>query len=178
MNRLFKIWAMRLIYAALGILVLTLPLLPLQCAPARIMSPDLFFCLTVAWVIRQPAGAPLLLVAALALLGDAILMRPPGLWALLLVIVTEVIRATSATIRQRGLLFELGVVAFSLFIMIVVQNVALFVTFADPLAFPRLLQFVLITLICYPITVFILYYGLRIRGVDLKKLPDRLGKIK
>lgn len=178
MNITPKIWLYRGMFVALSLLMIAIPLLPLSFSPARIATPDLLLCVIIAWVIRRPSSAPLVLVAALALLGDAVLMRPMGLWAMLVIVASEAIRFSSQTIRERGLLFEFIVVGFALVAMTLVQNLILFVTFATPYPFQRLVQLNMITLICYPFIVLLLYYVLRVRAPSLKNMPDRLWKIR
>ena len=43
-------------------------------------GPDLMLAFTFAWVLRRPDYVPVLLIAAIFLLEDMLLMRPPGLW--------------------------------------------------------------------------------------------------
>lgn len=178
MNIAPKIWLYRGMFVALSLLMIAIPLLPLNFSPSRIATPDLLLCVIIAWIIRRPSSAPLILVAALALLGDAVLMRPMGLWAMLVIIVSEAVRFSAKTIRERGLLFEFIVVGLSLVAMTLTQNLILFLTLATPYPFVRLVQLNMITLICYPFIVALLYYLFRVRAPSLKGLPDRLGKIR
>lgn len=178
MNVSLKIWAFRAVYLILGLLSIAYPLLPLQFTPVRIPTPDLLFALTLAWVVRQPASAPFLLVAALAILADAALMRPIGLWALLLLVASETVRLSYRTIQERGLWLEFSLVAGLLVIMVVLQNIMLWISFSQTLEVERLLQFVMLTLLIYPVMVLFLHYIIRVRKPDHSNRPDRLGKIR
>jgi rod shape-determining protein MreD len=173
-----KIWLYRLIYALLGGLMIAYPILPLHFSPTRWPAPALLYGLTLAWVVRQPDSAPFLLVAALALLADAVLMRPMGLWALLLLVATETVRASHQTIRERGLMMEFTVVAALLTAMIILQNLVLWISFSTPLELARMLQLGLLTLLCYPFIVVFLHYIARVRKPESTNRPDRLGKIR
>ncbi len=178
MNAAPKIWAYRGVFTLLGLMAIAYPILPQQFSPERLPAPGLLFVLSIAWVVRQPLSAPFLLIAALALLADAVLMRPMGLWAFLLLISSETVRFSHRSIQERGLLMEFSMVAGMLVLMVLVQNLLLWASFSQSLDLARMLQFVLLTLICYPVMVAFLHYVIRIRKPDHSNRPDRLGKIR
>lgn len=178
MNNTPQIWAYRGLFFVLGLLMVAYPLLPLQFNPARLAAPDLLFALTMAWVVRQPQSAPFLLIAALALLADAVLMRPLGLWALLLLVGSEVVRFSYKAVQDRGIMMEFALVAGLLAGLAILQNLLLWISFSQALDLVRLVQFVMLTLLCYPFMVLFLHYILRVRKPDTSKRPDRLGKIR
>jgi len=173
-----KIWVYRLLFVVLGLLAIAYPLLPLQFTPERWPAPELLFALTMAWVVRQPQSAPFLLIAGLAIISDAVLMRPMGLWALLLLMASETVRFSYKSIQERGWAMELSLVAMLLLAMVIVQNLLLWVSFSQSLEVATLLQFAMLTLLCYPVMVAFLHYILRVRKPDTSNRPDRLGKIK
>jgi len=173
-----KIWLYRALYLLLGLLAIAYPILPLQFTPARWPAPELLFALTMAWVVRQPESAPFLLIAGLALLADAVLMRPMGLWAVLLLMASETLRFSYRSIQERGLVMEFSMVAALLLVMVIVQNILLWASFSQSLEVGRMLQFALLTLLCYPVMVAFLHYIARVRKPDHSHRPDRLGKIK
>ncbi len=178
MNIAPKIWLYRGLYLLLGLLAIAYPILPLQFSPARWPAPELLFALTMAWVVRQPESAPFLLIAGLALLADAVLMRPMGLWAVLLLMASETLRFSYKSIQERGLMVEFAVVAALLLAMLIVQNLLLWISFSQSLEARRILQFGLLTLLCYPVMVAFLHYIARVRKPDHTNRPDRLGKIR
>ncbi|MCF6271761.1 MAG: hypothetical protein L3J37_01030 [Rhodobacteraceae bacterium] len=173
-----QIWGYRLLFVLLGTLAIAYPLLPLQFSPERLAPPDLLLALVLAWLVRQPKSAPLLLIAALALFADAVLMRPLGLWAGLTLLASEIIRHSARTIQERGFLMEFTSFAALLIAMAVIQNILLWASFSQPLDLRNTAQFVLLTLVCYPVIVLCMHYILRIRKPDHKNRPDRLGKIR
>ncbi|MGR3435416.1 MAG: rod shape-determining protein MreD [Shimia sp.] len=79
------VWGLRAAYVAVALVVLGLQLVPLGTAPRGFAGPDLVLALTVAWAIRRPAAVPIVLVAAVTLVADMLLQRPPGLWAAIVV---------------------------------------------------------------------------------------------
>jgi len=167
----------RVLFTLLALLMIALPLLPLGFSPSRWAMPDLFFALTISWVIRDKHSAPLILVAGLALLADAILMRPLGLWAVLVVITSELARMNDRFIRDGGIIAEMLFFWVTAISMVIIQNIFLFLTFSNSYPVDRLVQFVMLSLIIYPFIAAILHYVLRIRGEISKNLPDRLGKV-
>lgn len=174
----YRIWVFRVLYLLLGLLAVAYPLLPLQFTPDRMAAPDLLYVLTMAWIVRQPEGAPFLLVAALALLADAALMRPMGLWALLMLVSTETVRFSYRSIQERGLLAEFAMMATLLLMMVILQNAVLWISFSQGLEFASAVQFVMLTLACAPFMVLFLHYLVRVRKPDNRDRPDRLGKIR
>ncbi len=173
-----KIWLYRALFFFLGLLAIAYPLLPLQFTPTRWPAPEILFGLTMAWVVRQPESAPFLLIAALALLADAVLMRPLGLWALLLLMASETLRFSYKSIQERGLIAEFSMVAALFLAMSILQNLLLWVSFSQSLEAMRMLQFGVLTLLCYPVMVVFLHYIIRVRKPDHANRPDRLGKIR
>ncbi len=178
MNIAPKIWLYRALYLLLGLLAIAYPILPLQFTPARWPAPELLFALTMAWVVRQPESAPFLLIAGLALIADAVLMRPIGLWAVLLLMASETVRFSYRSIQDRGLMMEFSVVAALLVVMVILQNLLLVISFSQSLEVGRMLQFALLTMLCYPVMVVFLHYIVRVRKPDNTNRPDRLGKIR
>ena len=173
-----QIWLYRSLYLLLGLLAIAYPLLPLQFSPERWPAPELLFALTLAWVVRQPKGAPFLLIAALALLADAVLMRPMGLWALLLLLASETVRFSYRSIQERGLIMEFSMVTALLLVMVFLQSIMLWISFSQSLEATYMVQFVMLTLLSYPVIVAILHYILRVQKPNLSNRPDRLGKIR
>lgn len=178
MSASLKTWLYRGLFLLLGLLTIAYPILPLQFTPARWPAPELLFALTMAWVVRQPDSAPFLLIALLAIMADAVLMRPMGLWALLLLMASETVRFSYRAIQERGLMMEFSMVAVLFLAMLIAQNILLWVSFSQSLELARMLQFAVQTLIFYPVMVAFLHYIIRVRKPDTANRPDRLGKIR
>lgn len=93
-----RVWAMRLVYFGLCLMMLLLQLLPQQTLPRDLSGPDMIIVLSCAIALRRPDFVPAALVAFVMVLADLLLLRPPGLMAAITVIATEGLR-----IRARGL---------------------------------------------------------------------------
>ena len=88
--RRLRAWAM---FVGIAGLILFFQLLPLRTAPRALPGPDLLVCLSFAWIQRRPDFVPPLLLAGLLFLADILLMRPLGLWALLVLLGAEFLRS-------------------------------------------------------------------------------------
>ena len=94
------IWSMRALYVGLCLLVLFLQLLPLNTLARVWAVPDLMLLITFAWALRRPEYVPAGLVALIFLLADLLLQRPPGLWAALVLVGTETLKARAPGLRD------------------------------------------------------------------------------
>ena len=81
----FNTWMYRIGFVFLGLALIVLRLLPLQTIPQTWAGPDVMLCLVLAWSVRRPDYVPTVLIAAVILLEDFLLQRPPGLHAALIV---------------------------------------------------------------------------------------------
>lgn len=85
-------WWFRLLFAALAFLVLFFALLPFGPGEGGVPGPELTLCLVCAWVLRRPDYVPVWLLVPVLLLDDALLMRPLGLWTLIVLLASEYLR--------------------------------------------------------------------------------------
>jgi rod shape-determining protein MreD len=94
--------------AVLGFVFLSL--LPPTQAPGW-PGPDPVLCLVLALVLRRPDQMPALLIAALLLFEDLMTLRPPGLWAAIVLGGTEILRDRARLSREVGFWAEWALVA-------------------------------------------------------------------
>lgn len=106
-------WMLQIAYLALGLLVIFVQLLPLTSMPSRWAGPDMFTVLTMVWMLRRPDAVPLVLVAMLGLIADLLFQRPPGLWAAILVGLSDFLRRREEGLRDAPFPVEWGVVALA-----------------------------------------------------------------
>jgi rod shape-determining protein MreD len=154
---------MRGLFAGLCALVIFWRLLPLDTLPPGWAGPDLIMALAFAWVLRRPAYAPALLIAAVVLLADLMFQRPPGLWAALVVLASEALKARAPGLRDMGFGPEwltVGVVALGVTLLYRLCLAVLLVPQA-PLGL-SLMQMAM-TVLCYPLVVLAssLLFGVR-----------------
>ena len=147
------LWSMRALYALLAVFILFLHLLPLNTQPDRWPFPEILIAVTFAWVLRRPDYVTTLLVAAVMLLADLLLQRPPGLLAALVILGTSYLRSAATGMRDAGFVGEwisVGVVITAIFLA---NRVALSLFSVEQSAVgPVVIQLVL-TIIAYPAIV-------------------------
>ncbi len=90
----------RLLFLALAAALFFLRLLPINAASEAWPGPDFLLCLVFAWSLRRPDFLPFWLVALVIFLEDLLLMRPPGLWAALVVVGVEFLRNRTTLTRE------------------------------------------------------------------------------
>jgi rod shape-determining protein MreD len=133
--------------------VLLARLLPLGGGAGAVPGPDLMLCIACAWVLRRPDYVPAVLIALVFLAEDLLLMRPPGLWAALVLAATEFLRGRAALLRDLSFLAEWLMVSAVIVAIAVAYRLALAVTMLPqgPLA-PAAVQ-VAATVLAYPLVV-------------------------
>lgn len=141
--------------AALGIVVIHVPLVPLGHAANRVANPDLLFCLLAAWTVRRPAAVPLPLVLALGLAADLLLGRPPGPGALGLVLATEYLR----TRRIAGFATEFFRAAALFAALLSGTALLLLLTLAPSPGLEPLARHWLATILAYPVIAGLVHAG-------------------
>ena len=134
-----EIWLHRVMFLGIALATLFWRLLPLSlaeaasCAPEaslcrlwvwldRMPGPDLLLCLIFAWTMRRPDYLPVLLIAAVVFLEDLLLMRPPGLWTLLVLMGSEFVRGRVALTRELSFMVEWLLVTGLMFAMIMIYR--------------------------------------------------------
>ena len=167
-----RIWLMRAGFVLLALFILFVHLLPLQTKPpVHFAPPDMLMLFAFAWAVRRPELVPSMLLALIFLLADLLLQRPPGLWALMLLLATERLKAQSLSLRDAGFFTECLSVAALIVFVFVGYRVILGVLIVDLPPLGIWIVHMLMTLICYPIAVFVTHWVMRIR----KYAPGDLG---
>jgi len=170
-------WFEVVLFLLMGFVTIGLPLVPMGLAANSIAFPDIMFALFAAWIIRRPMSAPIIGIVGLAVLADAMMMRPLGLWALVLFIGMEVLRVSERAFRDIPFLLEWLYVSTILALMLVLQNLLLFASFDGIYGFTDVVWHWVRTVAVYPIVVAILHWGLHIRAFKKDNRPNRLGYV-
>ncbi|MBC2837031.1 rod shape-determining protein MreD [Paragemmobacter straminiformis] len=147
------LWLYRGLFVALALLLLFLKLLPLGSLAGTLPGPDLLLCLIFAWVLRRPDYLPVLLICAVVLLEDFLLMRPPGLWAGLVIVGTEFIRSRVGLTRELSFPAEWALVGAVMFGLLLAYRLAFTVAFLPQPALGFALLQTLWSVMCYPLVV-------------------------
>lgn len=166
MNRLATprhVWTYRAVFLVLCLVVITFKMLPLGLNDQGLPGPDLLLALTLAWVLRQPAVVPIGSILVVFLLADFLFQRPPGLWTLLVILVSESLRRRRLTMTEFPFLVEWSAFAGAVFTMIVMDRVVLWVLMVDLPPLGLTLAHGIVTVAIYPAVVAIskFLFGLR-----------------
>ena len=158
-----RLWGMRAAYLGLAILVLFAHLLPLQTMPRGFAGPDLLVAFTFAWVLRRPDFAPPIAIAAVMLVADMLLQRPPGLWSVLVLLASEWLKGQDRRLRENTFAAEWITVAIALAAITLLYRLVLGLLIVSPgTLFLVVMQYGL-TILCYPVAVAVsaLVFGVR-----------------
>jgi len=143
---------MFVLVCAIVVLVQTLPL------PGSAESwpdPDLIVAIAFAWTLRRPNLLPPLLVGAVVLVADLIMMRPPGLWALLVVLGCVYLAYRHKDLSQVMFGIDWAYAAGTIVAVHVAYYLLQFPLFLPTMgAVPLVLQ-ALFTILSYPVVVFV-----------------------
>lgn len=168
-NRLGAVLAFVLLSGLLAVL----RLLPIDTLPAALPGPDLMLCLVLAWTIRRPDLLPVWLIGLVMLAADLMLMRPPGLWAALVVLATEWLRRRERRLRTIGFGVEM-VLAGAIMTLIVAANWAVLALLMVPqVPLSRQLLLVPVTLAAYPVVALVCR---RILGLRRRPAVEGFGR--
>lgn len=166
-----RLWMMRAAFALVVISILFFHLLPLQTAAGGLIWPDLILAFALAWSVRRPQYVPAVLLAALFLLADLLLQRPPGLWAALALIACERIKQQSRMLRDASLATELASVAAWIIGIGLAYRIILALLFVDmPPVGPALIQ-IAVTVAAYPLVIGFTHAIMGVR----KATPNDIG---
>lgn len=166
-----EIWLHRVLFVVLALVFLFFRLLPIaEAMPAacagdgwcralawlsRMPGPDLLLCIVFAWTMRRPDYLPALLIAAVVLLEDLILLRPPGLWTALVVIATEFIRNRVALTRELNFGVEWLLVSAIMVALLLLYRIAFGLVLLPQPPFGFAMVQVIWSILCYPLVVFL-----------------------
>jgi rod shape-determining protein MreD len=178
-----SIWYYRGIFVALALILLFLRLLPLGTGsdgfpwsavpnwilapfayePRQWPGPDVLMCLAIAWVMRRPDYLPALLIALVFLVEDMVLLRPPGLWAALLLLATEFLRSRAALTRELSFAVEWLLAAGVMLALLIAYRTVFAISLMPQPGFGFALVQTLWSILCYPLVVVLSSFLLDLR---------------
>lgn len=140
-----------------------------------IPAPDLLLCLTLAWVVRRPDLLPAPVIALYFFIEDILLLRPPGLWALIVLIASEALRARSERLRDNPFWMEYAQLAGLFLVMFFANRAVLAIVMAPQAPLDLSLMQFAATVLAYPVVVAMSHYVFRLRKPATGEL-DALGQ--
>jgi rod shape-determining protein MreD len=161
------LWLKRSLYVFLALLIMFLHLLPLDTQPDRWPFPDMLIALTFAWVLRRPEYVPIFLVAAVMLMADLLLQRPPGLLAALVVFGSAYLRSAAPGMRDAGFMAEWTTAAVVIAGIFILNRVILAILSVQQAALGPVVIQVVLTIAVYPLVVLLSQNVLGVRRVSV-----------
>lgn len=148
-----RTWINRGVFIALAFLFVIIELVPHDMRPPAWAGPDMLLAVTLVWVARKPSYLPVIVIAAFFLMTDFLFMRPPGLWAALVVILTEVIRRQNHEFRNMPFFAEWGTIAMGIVAITVINRVVLAIVMLPQASFALTLSQMAATILVYPVVL-------------------------
>ena len=164
-------WMHRGFFALLAFAIIVAQLVPLDMRPNVWAGPDLLLAVTLVWVARKPKYLPVPVIAGFFVMADFLFMRPPGLWAALVVVLTEIIRRQHRDFRNMALLVEWGTVAIGIIGITVANRLVLAIVMAPQAPLTLALTEMIATILVYPAVVIVAHYAF---GVT-RSAPGEVG---
>ncbi|WP_424927522.1 hypothetical protein [Amaricoccus tamworthensis] len=153
-------WFRMVVFLIFAIVAIYTPMIPVAPGGTQI-TPDAFYCLAMAWIIRDPDAAPFWVIVALALVADVLMFRPPGLMALGMLIVTDMVRHRRAAVRGLGFFSEWLVVSVLYCVMLAGTQAVLKMVFVDVPEIGLSMELAFRTVLLYPVIAAAVALGLR-----------------
>lgn len=160
------------LYLLVALVLLFLRLLPLGTAPGGLPGPDLLLCLTLCWLLRRPDYLPVPLIAAVFLVEDLLLMRPPGLWTALVLLGSEVLRSRIALTRELSFLLEWLFIGLLMTAMFLGYRLAFAVTLMPQVGFSYAMTQVVASVLVYPVVVWLSKVTLGVHKPGMGEVDD------
>ncbi len=154
----------RLLFVVVCGIVVLVQTLPLPGAATSWPDPDLIVAIAFAWTLRRPRLLPPLLVGGVVLLADLILMRPPGLWALLVVLGCVYLAYRQKDLSQVMFGIDWAYAGGTIVVIHAVYYLLQFPLFLPTMAAAPLAMQALFTIASYPLVVFV-----SVRVFDISK---------
>lgn len=154
---------MRATYFALALVIAFFHLLPLQILPRSLAGPDLLTALTFVWCLRRPDYVPMVSVAVVMLIADMLFQRPPGLWALLVLLAGEWLKARGRHVRENTFVAEWVTAASALLIITIIYRSVLAILILVPGMLSLWVMQYGMTVAAYPLVAAISYLALGVR---------------
>lgn len=168
-------WAYRSGFAAIAALSLFARILPLSTLPAGWPGPDLLVCLAFAWILRRPTYVPALLIASVVFIEDLVLLRPPGLWAFIVLIGSEFLRRREPLSRQLPFPLEWAMVAVVLVLMMATNRLIMAIVASPQPDFGFAFIQTILTIALYPAIVVLSHLAFGVRKSATGEV-DKLGR--
>ena len=163
------------LFVTLAAVSLFIRMLPLGERDWLVPGPDLLLCFALAWVVRRPDYLSAPAIALVVFVEDILLMRPPGLWAVLVLLGSEFLRRRTALLRGLNFWFEYLIVGGTMLALFLANRMILAIVMVPQPPFGLSFGQFLGTLLIYPAVVAVSHYLLQVRKPATGEV-DALGQ--
>ena len=146
-----SVWLHRLAFAGVAAAFTFVALLPFGAGEGGWPGPEVIVCLVAAWVLRRPDYVPVWLLLLVLLLDDALLMRPLGLWALIVLLLSEYLRRRVDPSQALPFASEMALVSTGIALAFAANHLALVVLLAPTPPLGGLVAHAAVTIAFYPL---------------------------
>ena len=151
-------------FLLISLVLIFLRLLPLNHLTTDWPVPDLILCVMLAWCLRFPASAPIILLGFLFLIQDVLFQRPIGLFAASAFLLCEWCKRQSIQAVEFPFSLEwLTATVAMLMIFFLTRLVAMLSLISNPPLHLGLRE-ILVTIITYPFIVILLRFGIGLKS--------------
>lgn len=162
-------WRLRLIFVAIVMGIVFVQTLPLHREGLQLLSPDVVLAFTFAWAVRRPDAITPVLIVLVMLLTDLLLHRPPGLWTVIVLLITVFLQGRTQNLQHSVYSVEWVLVGLAILGTFAVYQAALIVTLTGGHDWITLVLQAVSTVIIYPL---ITLTSQRVFGVHKPGLTD------
>lgn len=150
-----QIWSGRAVFVAIAFALIFAQLLPLDTRPTIWAAPNWLLAVTLTWVVRRPDFVPVTSIILVFFFADLLFQRPPGLWTALIVVLTEILRARTSSIRDLPVLLEWGMVAVGIIAVTLINRAILIVVMTPHPPLALTLIEMIMTIVFFPVVLII-----------------------
>lgn len=155
--------AYRALFFGLAGFIFFARMLPLSTLPPRVPGPDLLVCLVATFVLRRGDYAPAWAIVLVMLLEDFLTMRPPGLWALIVLFGSQFLRSRANLTRDLPFWLEWAMVSAVVVAMTLVYRLVLAIFMVPQVGPGPVMLQIVITLLTYPLFVLAAHFAMGLR---------------
>jgi rod shape-determining protein MreD len=166
-----RIWMNRGLFILLAFVIVVGHLVPFDMQPSNWAAPDLLLAITLTWVVRKPDYIPVFVIAMLFLMTDLLFQRPPGLWAALVVILTETIRRQNRDFRNMTVLIEWSTITIGIVAITMMNRLILAIVMVPQAPLGLTLIQMITTVLSYPLVVLVAHF---VFGIS-RSAPGQVG---
>jgi len=172
----FKSFKYTLAFLLISCVLIFFRLLPLDNFPRDLAAPDLLLCLFLAWCLRCPESAPIILLGFLFLAQDVFFQRPPGLFAVSAFAVCEWCKRKSFQAEEFPFSLEWLTASIAILMIFFLTHVSSSLSLIPTPKLHLGLREVFLTIMAYPFVVLILHFGLGLKTFRNKSLSSEPGR--